>query len=471
MRVLLVFPDIHSFHNDPYAPGLDYIASYLKAAGHEVKLEYVASVSEFGRVLESARSFDPGVVGFTSVETQFRHVKALSSMIKAEQGPVTVCGGVHVTLFPEIVREVKSLDGVIVGEGERAFLELVRQVERGEDYSGLNNFCYYDRYSDMVVKNPLNPLEEDLDVFPLPDRSAFDMQGIIDARDYVPFYFSRGCPYHCTYCCNHALARVYGKVSNRVRRRSVSKCMEEIEHVVANYRIPKSAFLLFGDDLFTQDKEWLEQFLSEYKKNYRLPFQCSTRSNITSSELFAGLKDAGCIRVLMSIESGSDFIRNEVMKRNISKEQIFNSFKWAHQNRIKTNGICIIGVPFETRDMIEETIDVVAKTYTEGPGVNVFYPYKGTELRRVCEENGFLPDDIGEFEERKESILNLPTISREDLSYYHDNWKKLVISRRSLPYRVKYRIRRVPHFAYRSVARLSPGLAKRVKQIVKTRPF
>ena len=463
MKVMLIFPDMNSFHSIKYHPGLASISSYLKSFGHEVKLEYVTSVDQFDRVVDHIINFGAEIVAFTSVESQFVYVEDLSIQIKKNHNCIIICGGPYVTLFPEVIKSADGLDGIFVGEGEYAFLELIENLQKKQDYLTTHNFCYYDEKSDKVVKNPLNPLIDNLETLPFPDRTIFDFQNDIDTHNFVLFYFNRGCPFKCAFCCNRALAKVYGMNSNKTRRRSVKSCMAEIREVVSNYKM--RGFLYFGDDLFTHNKKWLHEFLDQYKKEFNLPFMCQTRSNIASNEMFAKLRDAGCTHVMMSIESGNDFIRNEVMNRGISKEQIYNSFKWAHQNDIKISGTCIIGLPYETKEMIEESIEVTAKTYTEFFGVNIFYPYKGTELRRVCEENGFLPENIDKIKERKESILNLPTISKEEILYYYNNWGRLVVSQRSLNYRIDYHIKLIPHAIFNKISQKSPKCAKVIKRI------
>jgi radical SAM superfamily enzyme YgiQ (UPF0313 family) len=133
---------------------------------------------------------------------------------------------------------------------------------------------------------------------------------------------------------------------------------------------------------------------------------------------------------MMAIESGNDFVRNNVFKRNISRKVMFNSFELAYKYKLRTCSPCVIGAPFETPEMVEDSINTVAQLNVTDKGVNIFFPYRGTPLREVCEENGFLPDfKKVKAIERKESVLNLPTIKKEEIQYYHDNWERLLLKR------------------------------------------
>jgi radical SAM superfamily enzyme YgiQ (UPF0313 family) len=236
--------------------------------------------------------------------------------------------------------------------------------------------------------------------------------------------FNRGCPYNCAFCSNHVLASVYGKRANVTRRRSVDSCIAEIKAVSNQYKFD---IIQIWDDLFTSDRKWLYEFLDKYKAEFNKPFMCTTRSNLCDDDLFKRLKEGGCYKVHMSLESGNDFIRNKIMRRNISREAVIKSFNLADKYGIRVNASSIIGLPFETEDMIKETISLLSKLNIESPGVNIFYPYMGTRLREICEEYGLIERNRKyDIKERRESLLYLPHISKERLQYYHDHFEELV---------------------------------------------
>lgn len=190
------------------------------------------------------------------------------------------------------------------------------------------------------------------------------------------FHFNRECPYRCVFCSNEALGAVYGMSSNNIRMRSVDSVLKEIEDTVAGYRLNDDTVLHFSDDLFIFNNEWLEEFSRAYRKNIRRPFWCTGRSNYITDDTCRLLKEAGCLTLMMSVESGNDFIRNEVMKRNITRETLFRSFELCHKYGINTLVSCIIGLPFETPAMINDSIKVMARLKSVSTyGINVFYPF------------------------------------------------------------------------------------------------
>ena len=234
----------------------------------------------------------------------------------------------------------------------------------------------------------------------------------------------------------------------KIRYRSVDSTIEQIKMVVDRYDFNPSTTLVISDDLFSINKKWLDDFLPRFEKEIGRPFIDNIRATVTSEEYFKKLGDAGCKFVLMSVESGNDYIRNEVMKRGISRQKVFDSFEWAHKAGVQTNANAIIGLPFETPEMVEDSIQTLAQLGATEYGINIFYPYKGTALRKVCEDNGFMPDtlgleanDLSSIRERRESILNLPTITKDQILYYEQNWERLIVQQKTWRTRTNRKIR------------------------------
>lgn len=447
MRVYLVYTDVSTHHGFAYHPGLASIGAVLMEAGHEVKLGYINSTDQYQDIVDAVVDFETDVVGFTTVETQFIYVQRLAAMIKERYDCVMICGGTHMTLAPDSIVEEASrpLDGSMRGECEYAFKDLVEAVGRGEDYHDISNLAYREPSAGRLIQNPLRPAVERLEEIPHPATELFDYQQIIDEHNLMIMHFSRGCPFPCTYCSARALMTQYGQ---KIRYRSVDSTIEQIRNTVERYNVNSTTTIAVSDDLFSINKDWLDEFLPRYTREIGRPFMANIRSNVTNEDYFKRLADAGCKYVLMSCESGNDYIRNEVMKRGISRQKMFDSFEWANKAGVQTNANCIIGLPFETPEMIEDSIQTISQLGATEYGINIFYPYRGTELRKLCEENGFMPDtlgreanDISAVSERKESILNLPTITKDQILYYQQNWEPLIMRHKTFKVRAARAVR------------------------------
>ncbi len=406
--VLFVYTNINGFHSDTYSFGIGYLSSVLKKNGFTTALVVVNSKKDYDDVRKAVLEHKPKIVGFTAVSSQFVFISDLARMAKEANDCITVCGGVHPTIFPDCICSAPQLDGIFRGECEASFLDFVSAVAGGKDHRLIDNFCYLE--NGALVKNKLRPREDRLETLPFPDREIYDYQSIIDKTGgTATIMSSRGCPFRCTYCCNHAIARVYGVESNVIRYNSVEKTIAEIEMLKSKYKFDR---LWFIDDLFVLNRAWLDELLSEYKKRFAIPFMCHIRPNVCTRDMMFKLKDAGCYRVFIAVESANDHIRNTVMRRGLTKEQIENSFKWAKEAGIETLSVNIIGVPGETEETVLETIEFNKRMNPTIVGVNIFNPYEGTELGDYCREKGLIKDvNARHFFDRKESKLMLPGIT------------------------------------------------------------
>ena len=432
MNVLLVITNINGFHEIPYSFGLSSIASYIKSRGYNTKILSIRKESEYDEFCKKVKSFNPSVVGFSSVSSQFYHVKKIATLIKnINENIFIVCGGIHPTIFPDALLESEAIDGFFVGESEAGFGNLLDKIKKNKNFRDTNNYAY--KKDGKVVVNQLDPLVQPLDPLPYPIKDSL-FEEFININGVAPFFFSRGCPYSCSYCSNHALATIYGMSRNKPRYRSAESCIEEIKAARKKYTF-KAVWIM--DDTFGLNKEWRRYFCEKYKEEVNIKFICNLRVNVVDEEFIKLLKAAGCYRILFGIESGSEYVRNTIMNRNISEKQIVKAFSLCRKYGIETIALNIIGVPSETDDMIWETIKLNRKIKPTSSGVNIFYPYKGTVLGDYCFSSDLVDEKLyNSFSnERRDSVLKYPIEYKDKLQHYHKNWNVLVY-----PYNIKKRI-------------------------------
>lgn len=398
--------------------GLGHLSSILKKNGHETSLLHITEIDR-DKIIKNIKKEDPGLIGITAVSTQMHYVKEISKITK-EMKIFTVVGGIHATLKPECIKDLE-VDGVIRGEGEYPILDLANALESGKDHTKIKNLWV--KKGGKLIKNPMRPLVKNIDVLPFPDRELFDYERIVKKDDgRATFMWARGCPFKCTYCCNHAISDIYS-TGNYLRHVSPERCIEEIREVTEKYKNVRSFY--FGNDSLNADRKWLSKLLKLYKKEFGWPFRCLVRPSANADRsLFEELKAAGCYSVFMGIESGNEYIRNMVMKRGITDQQIYDSFRLARESGLKTLGNNIIGLPYETEEMLKDTIKMNAKVNPDMIGVGIFYPYEGTVLGDECRRKGLITDERA-INERKDSIIKLE-MSRKKLFWYYKNFHYLV---------------------------------------------
>jgi radical SAM superfamily enzyme YgiQ (UPF0313 family) len=388
LRVLFVAQQID------YEPqGVMHLSSALKAAGHQVEL----AVASHHDPVAVAREFQPDVAAYSVITGSQRTYLEVNRRIKAElPGVFSVFGGPHPTFFPEMV-ESEGVDGICRGEGETAMVELVGALSDGGPTAVLELDNWSFRHNGHIIANPVRPYIEDLDSLPLPDRALVYERDPITARGKIKHFLTgRGCPYNCTYCFNHALSEIYRGKGRRFRQRSVDNVVEEIRWVRDHYPLE---FVVFVDDTFVLSESWLAEFAETYPRQVGLPFFCNTRANLVTEAQVRLLKEAGCHSVSMGIETASDRLRNDLLKRRMSQEQILEAARLIRQGGLHFTTTNMIGLPTSSLDDDLDTLHLNIQARPSYAHVFIFQPYPRTELGEFSREHDWVVgtfDDIGE---------------------------------------------------------------------------
>jgi anaerobic magnesium-protoporphyrin IX monomethyl ester cyclase len=460
MKLLFVYTNVNGTHLDSYAVGIHMIMSVAKRAGHDVNLIRILKLDDYHLIDKALENFNPDIVGFTAVSSQFSFIKDLCDIVK-KQFPkiITVVGGVHPTLDPECVMESKNLDVAFRGDSEIPFLQFLEKIEAFQSWKDCDNISFDE--NGKCQKNKLRPLltAEELEQLPHPDRTSFNYFETLEMVGLVPFHFTRGCPFTCSYCSNIGIAKVYGQTRYNIRQPSPEYSIQEIEQVLEKYpQIREKKYkIYFTDDVFGLNKKWRREFLKLYRERIKIPFKCLLRCDVVTEDTMQDLARGYCYQIMFGVESGDDHVRNTIMSRDMPEETIINAFKLAKKYKIRTKALNIIGVPGETKEMLLNTIRLNSIIKPDETGANIFYPYKGTPLGDESFKKGLV--NIERYEdfsnERKQSVMNYSEEWLETLKYYHENWLKEIYPWYSLKhyspkqfYKIKSSIKNIPLVGY-----------------------
>ncbi len=372
-----------------YEPqGIMSMSAVLKEAGHDVQLTIAAQEDP----LEVAKKFQPDVLGFSTM-TGSQHYyfdlnRALRDVVK--KPVMSVFGGPHPTFFPEMINE-HGVDGVCVGEGEGAMLDLANALNNGGFHPDLPNWWF--KVDGEIVKNPSRPLVRQLGTLPMPDRELiYSKHQPTRTSPIKHFMASRGCPYSCTYCFNHAWYQIYTR-EKRGYQFPVDWVIREVQWVREHYPLEQVVFL---DDLFIIFVDWLEEFAEKFPKEVGLPFFANVRSNLLTPEKVALLKKAGANTVSMGIEAGNDRLRNDLLKRKMSRDTIIEAGRMLDDAGINLTSTNILALPTATIDDDFETMRLNAEAKVKYAHAFLFQPYPATELGEFTKQNGHM---VGSFED------------------------------------------------------------------------
>jgi radical SAM superfamily enzyme YgiQ (UPF0313 family) len=388
MNILFVFPNANSQIGFHY--GIAHMSAVLKKAGHSVHLlqlcENIAPLPSKAEFIHRVRSLAPDIIGFSVVTNQWPYAKRLASWARQATSAPLVCGGIHTMATGEEILKTSDFDYIIRGEADYAFLNFIEAIEKNEDISRLHHVGLIKDGS--IVINPVGPLP-DLNTLPFKDYEIFDFQKLIDAKNgWVGLMGSRGCPFSCTYCFNHQMVRQYRedlhcsfKQLNYIRHFDVKKIIEEIRYLLGNYM--NIRMFIFDDDLFTFYRDYVIEFCREYKNTTSLPFTVNAHVGAFDEERACHLADANCTIVKFGVESGSERIRKQVMRRHMKNKSIIKAIHTARRFGLHASVFLMIGLPGETREDVMATIKLMGQSQPGRFRWTFFFPYPGTEAFEI----------------------------------------------------------------------------------------
>jgi anaerobic magnesium-protoporphyrin IX monomethyl ester cyclase len=424
VKILFIYTNIDTSEAPHFANGIASLSAILKQYGHQTTLLFLDTFPTREELQNKIETISPNLIGLSTGSNQWHYVQRLAKSIKSFSSLPIICGGPHPTLAPNEVMAEPGIDMLCMGEGEGAILDVVHAMETESSFSDIPNLWI--NQNGKIIRNSPRPLIDDLDTLPFPDRNIFDYPYLLKRYPLTATLLmsGRGCPYHCPYCINHALAKIYLGKGKYTRLRSPQRVCDEIEYLHQTWGLDD---VLIYDDTFTYDRKWTLEFAEEYKSRFDFPFAVNIRPETVDDELLITLKNAGLHRIIVGVEVGNEQIRYEVLKRPISNELLLWLFRKAHELNIRTWANTMMGIPGETPENLQETIDFIRKLAPDHAQVMVFYPYPGTDLGDFCQKKGYITSRQVVTTFVGDSVLKLPTVSRKQIkdAVQCFNWEAL----------------------------------------------
>ncbi len=359
MKVALVQP---YYFNVWEALGSAYIAAYVKKHYQKPLIfdTYQGFFDSEETILKGAADCD--VVGFSCTSPTFKPGVEIAKKLKAINPKIhTVFGGFHPSAVPNDCLEEDSVDQVVVGEGEQAFLQVIQgnraPIVYGEKFTEFNEF-FPDRH---VIRN---------------ERTINLCQTQIGKR-ITSFMSNRVCPLQCTFCAERIVTGRPNKVTNPIRERDPKHLLDEIQSVTNTFGLD---YFKFADATWNTSPAKVIAFCEEkIRRGFTVPFEANIHATFTNEEMFEAMKAANCNQINVGCESGSPKILRDV-KKGLMVDRLVRVFDWAKKHGIERRGYFLIGMPNETEEDIRMTEALVDRIQPEVFGITVICPYPGTDL-------------------------------------------------------------------------------------------
>lgn len=406
-------------HRQSMPLGLSYISSVLKKNGHVTQSVVLGScfAPDVGfRIVERAvREFGAHAIAYSSVSTEYDFIEKIAARAKRKFGKSVfqVIGGPHASLAPDTVIS-GPFDALCVGEGEYPILELMSCLQAGRSPQGIANLWI--KNGEKIEKNATRPFIDDLDEIPFPDRGLWEQW--ISPRSVATYsvLLGRGCPFDCTYCSNHALKKL--AAGKYVRFRSPGKIISEIDLLVSAESSIRELYLEV--ETIGLKRDWILDLCSDLVDFNRLrttPLTFGTNLRVTPGcdygEVFRAMKSAGFRFINIGLESGSERIRQSVLHRNYSNEDVIRNVEKARQQGLQVAFQNLIGLPGETLEDFAMTVEMNRRCRPDWYFTNIFYPYPGTKLYQECVNQGLIRGGGKRpIVERFEAFLDQPQFTR-----------------------------------------------------------
>ncbi|GAP15790.1 Fe-S oxidoreductase [Longilinea arvoryzae] len=381
-RIALIYPYFRTRSaNEILFPPLGeaYLASQLHGLGIETRI-FDCTFETFEITQKKLEDYHPDIVGIYVMVTLSRNAFRIAEMVRRKLSEsLLVAGGPLPTLYPE--QYCDCFDVVFRGEVDISFpsfcrdyfdLHLIRN-QLGElpldTYAGL-----FIQNENFRINNPVvHHNENELASFALPYRDDFDhaaYQKVWQQQDgskTTSLMTTFGCPFDCDFCSRP----VFG---DQFRRRNLDKVFAEIEQI----RSLGYDSLWIADDNFTLDQRFLKEFCKRMIGS-QMQWSCLSRVTGINEEIVGIMKDAGCRRVYLGLESGNQGTL-KLMNKQTTLEEGQNAVHLFHNGGIEVAAFFIVGYPGETTASIEDTFRYALELPINLISFNIPFPLPGSQL-------------------------------------------------------------------------------------------
>ena len=371
--------------------GVGYLATPLLKKGHRVRIiDCPPRQYQNEDVRKELSAFGVDVIGVSSLTASAEEAYSLVRFLKLNFPEVPIIfGGAHASCFPElIIKEVSMVDCLCYGEAEETFVKIVESIKQngkiglaipGTWVRGAD--CNFFKNSPALPKMNLDEIEPPS--FELYDYNIYQPLPLQFKKVPVAnLITSRGCPWgQCTFCFES------GQASQRYRRHSPARVIQEIKTVVENFGIKE---VTFWDDNFLVNEAWVSEFCDRLDQaGINIPWSACGRVNTVTQPMLARAKKSGLWCVFYGFETGNEDLLLRI-KKGATLDQARQAVKWTNDLGIDIRGSFMLALPGETPAKARQTIKFARELDVTFVQFVLTFPEWGTQLYEDAIKSGRL---------------------------------------------------------------------------------
>lgn len=367
--------------------GLLCVAAPIKGLEGVESILLDCSAMDYGyeQVREKIIETKPDIIALSALTFSLLDALRTARVAKKVDSNIKIClGGFHANLYPKESLNLKEIDFIVHGEGEYAFRKLVLTLKNGDSerlktIKGIG----FKNGEELFLNGPAEIIKE-MDLLPMPAYNLLNLDKyshiLSKNGSSISMQTSRGCPFQCLFC---DIRRT------KLRLKSPEKVIEEI---ISLKKRGISDFF-FVDDTITVHKARLKTLCELIiREGLEISYRMSARVDTVDMEMLKLLKQSGCNRISYGVESGNQRLLDYLEKRT-TLEQIAKAFQMTREAGIQTFAFLIIGIPTETMEEMERSVDFVKSINSDYMNISICTPYPKTALYDKMLDDGLIPYD------------------------------------------------------------------------------
>lgn len=402
----------------PFPFYLAYTSSVLREAGvNTYFLDGVAlnlSEAEFEKAF--LKISPTAILIESQTPTIDRDLDVLRRLKKLNPSLKVLLAGPHPTIFArDILKENSFVDIILLREYEFSCLNVLKSLNDNKNLNLIKGIVFRD--GKKIIYNEAELL--DVNLLPFPDRDHLPLEkrpdlgvywdGFCQLKPCIQMHASRGCPFRCNFCLWNQVMYC----NKPYRPFEPKKVVDEMEYCKKKYGAKE---IYFDDDTFTGNKRHVLEICKEIKKRkLKLKWSCMGDAMITDPEMIQAMYSAGCIGIKFGVESGNKEILNRIEKPiNFEKIRVF--LKECSKRKIKTHGTFTFGIMGETKETMNQTLDLAKDLDVDSVQFSITTPFPGTRYFEEMDKQGkILSKNWSDYDGSSNSLVDFGSLTNEEV--------------------------------------------------------